>query len=210
MRADHFRRLDHFLIRCVLIAIADIVHNGSGKDKTILHHNSHLASKTFQGHAADVDAIDQHFSAVHIVKTTDKIHNRRLSGSCRSDDRDTFSRLRLQIYMLKNLDSRFVTKSNILKLDFSTDRRHRDRVFTVFDIDRLINCLKNSLQIRNRREERIVKRCQRIDRVPEAADICGKCYQHTDRNTGIRLKHPLDSKYVDKRCRDIGNNIHHR
>ena len=42
MCAHRARCQNHFLVRRVAVAIADIIHDGAGEDEAVLHHHAHL------------------------------------------------------------------------------------------------------------------------------------------------------------------------
>ena len=68
MGTDRLRRLDDLLIGGRLIAIADIVHDRAGEDKTVLHHHAHLAAQGMDRHPGNVLSVNEHLPSADIVK----------------------------------------------------------------------------------------------------------------------------------------------
>ena len=100
MRADGFGSVDDVLVRCGQISITDVVHNGAGEDKAVLHHDAHLLPQGFQGHAGDVRAVDQDPAGVHIVEAADEIDDGRFAGACGTDDRVGVTGVRGKVYLI--------------------------------------------------------------------------------------------------------------
>ena len=58
MGADGLGCADNFLIGSGFVAVADIVHNGAGENKGVLHHNTHLGSEGAERHFGNIDAVN--------------------------------------------------------------------------------------------------------------------------------------------------------
>ena len=98
----------------------------------------------------------------------------------------------------------------MLKGYLSLDWRHRSGVRRILYGNRLVNGLKNTLQIGDGGEQRVVKACQRVDGSPEPAYIGCKSNQYAHRNGGGAVKHPVNSQHIDGGSGYHGDNINRR
>ena len=105
----------------------------------------------------------------------------------------------------------FIAEGDMVKRNISFDLRHLNGIRCIFYCHRFVNRLKDTFQIRNCREHTIIKVCDRIDRLPEAADICCK----RDQLTGCHaiqssIYNAVNTDHIYKcRC-DRGDQIDHR
>ena len=100
MSADGFGSLDDLFVACLPVAVTDIVHNRTGKDKAVLHHNPHLGAQGLDRNRRNVDSIYQDLTGADIIKTTDKVDNRRFTCSRRTDDGVGFPRVDMKMDMV--------------------------------------------------------------------------------------------------------------
>ena len=104
-----------------------------------------------------------------------------------------------------------ITECHIPERNLSVNFRHRHGIRRIFDEHLLVNRLENPFQIRNRRQQRIIKTRQRIDGIPETADICSKSGQHTHCNSAFSaVQHIVNADNVYERSRHRRNDIHTR
>ena len=91
---DKFRRLRglerdlQLGIRCVLLAPAEILRDGPGKQDGLLRHDADLAAQLPGRIVAYIDAVDKDAPARRVIETGDEIDERGLSGARAADDTD--------------------------------------------------------------------------------------------------------------------------
>ena len=91
--ADNPAGLLYLFLCGIEFSVTDIVLDGSGKNKAVLHHNSHLPAQGMNGHFGDVLVIDQYSSAVYVVETRNQVDDGAFSGSRRSYQCHALTRL---------------------------------------------------------------------------------------------------------------------
>lgn len=110
-----------------------------------------------KGYLGDIHVVHPHSTTVHIVKTAQQIDDGRLSRAGRSDDRKGFSRLSGEADVIQNLYAVLIAEIHMVERHFSGDRRHFYSVGSILDRHRLVDGLKDTLQIGNCRQKGIVK-----------------------------------------------------
>ena len=91
---DKFRRLRglerdlQLGIRCVLLAPAEILRDGPGKQDGLLRHDTDLAAQLPGRIVAHIDAVDKDTSIRRVIEAGDEIDERGLSGARAADDTD--------------------------------------------------------------------------------------------------------------------------
>ena len=75
-------------IRCVLLAPAEILRDGPGKQDGLLRHDADLAAQLPGRIVAHVDAVDKDTSIRRVIEAGDEIDERGLSGARAADDTD--------------------------------------------------------------------------------------------------------------------------
>ena len=88
---------DDLLISGFPVAVADIVHNGSGEDEAVLHHDAHLGTQGMDGVLGNVVAINENLPGIYIIEAADQVDNGRFAGSCGAYDGVGFTLLYLEI-----------------------------------------------------------------------------------------------------------------
>ena len=210
MRTNCFGSPDDVFVGGGAVAIADIVHDRSGENKAVLHHNAHLRAKGVDRHLGDIHIVDQDRAGVDIVEPADQIYDGGLAGSGGADNGEAFPGVSRKIDILQDRMSRIVAEADVPEFDLSGDRRHCNGVRRIFYQNFLIDRLKDTLQIGDGGQQRVIKAGQRVDRIPEAADIGGKSDQNTDRNAGVTAHHPSDAEHIHKGGSDDGDNVNTR
>src|SRR6185312_8517093 len=72
-------------------AEADVVRDGSRKEKRILQHHAVTAAQIAQVHLPEIDSIQTNASALDVIKTQQQGDDRSLAGAGVADDSDGFS-----------------------------------------------------------------------------------------------------------------------
>ena len=79
-----------------------------------------------------------------------------------------------------------VAEGYVFKGNFAFDGRHFHGILRILNQNRLVNGFKNTFQIGDGGQERVIKTCQCVNRLPETADVCGKSNQYADGQGGGR------------------------
>ena len=189
------------------VSITDIIHNGTGKNEAVLHHDSHLCTKRMQCHLGDIYAVNQYPAGIHVVETADQVDYGCLTRTGGTHQGIGFTCFHRKRYILQNGISFFITEIHMFKGYVTFDCRHLYRILRILYFHFFINGFKDTFQIGNCSEQGIVETCQGIDRVPETADVCCKRHQHTYRNAAFRIAHPTDTQHINKGGGDHGNHV---
>lgn len=96
----HLRRLHDLLVGGIKPSVPDIFHNCSRKQMRILKHHGNVAAQLVPPDMADINAVDGDGPALDIVKTVDKVRDRRLSGSRGTHEGDLLPRPRVEADIL--------------------------------------------------------------------------------------------------------------
>ncbi len=116
----------------------------------------------------NVRAVNQDAAGVHIVEAADQVDNGGLASACGAYDGVSVTGIGCEAHFIENLHTILIAKADLLECDFAVDGRHCHSVRSIFYINRLIDRLKNALQVSDRREQRIVKGGKGVDRFPES------------------------------------------
>ena len=168
-----------FFISSIQITITDVIHDRAGENEAVLHHNTHLLTQGGESYLGDIRTINGNCTGVNIVESADQIYNCGFTGACRSYNSIGITGLGSKVHIVQNLYTVFIAEAYILEAHFPLDWRHWNCIRGILDIDRFINCLKDSLQISNGSQQGIIERSQCINRFPESGDIGGEGNQYT-------------------------------
>src|SRR5450756_782038 len=91
----------HLLLTGVGTAVAYVVPKRSGEEHGLLQRNANMAAQRSKGHVPDVDAVDCHAAAAHIVEARDEVDQRRLARTGLTKDRHRLSRLGDEVHILE-------------------------------------------------------------------------------------------------------------
>ena len=124
-----------------------------------------------QCHLGDILSVDQNSSGVHIVESGDQIDDSALAGSGRSYQSHTLSRFHRKGEIVQHCLIRFIAEGNVIKGDLTLDRFHLHCIRCITYHHRLIQCLKDSLQISNIIDEVVEDIAQVHNRLPESGGV---------------------------------------
>lgn len=96
----HLRRLNDLFIGGIQSSVADILHDRPRKQMGVLKHHGNVAAQLVPPDMADINAVDGDGPALDIVKTVDKVRDRRLSGSRGTHEGDLLPRPRVEADIL--------------------------------------------------------------------------------------------------------------
>ena len=96
VRTGELRSRNTFFIRRIQTTVADIIHNGTGKQYGILQNDTDMIPQTVNGNIPDILSAQQDFTTVNLIEAHEKIDDRCLAGTGCPDKGDLFSRLNIQ------------------------------------------------------------------------------------------------------------------
>ena len=102
VRIGQLCRPDTFLIGGVQLAIADIIHDRSGKEVGILQHHAKRPPQVRLFDLVDIDAVVADLAVRDIVEPVDQVRDRRLACARRTDKGDLLPRLRIQSNVMQH------------------------------------------------------------------------------------------------------------
>ena len=156
-------------------------------------------------------SVNSYTSTVGIVEAAQKIDDRGLACTGRTHNGNRLSLIHMKADVLQDRDAILITESNMIKVYRALDLRHLHCVRCIRYFHRLINGLKDTLQIGDCRQNAVIKSGNGIDRLPESGNICRKHHKHTDRHTGSAAsKNTWYTHHIYKGCGDHRDQIHHR
>ena len=151
MGAYGFRSQDYFIVRRRPVAVADVIHNRSGENEAVLHHDAHLRAQRMQRHLGDIRIININRSAADIVEAAQQVDNGGFSRASRPYDSEGFAGHGREAHVIQCFYALLVGEGYMVKGNFANDRRHFHCAGGVLDSDRLVDGFKNTFQIGNGR-----------------------------------------------------------
>ena len=88
MRVSGFRGGNDLLIGGVLVAVAEVFHDGAVEQPAILQDHSVAPPQRVAAHVADIDAVEQDAALVDLIEAHEQIDQRRFAAARGTDDRD--------------------------------------------------------------------------------------------------------------------------
>src|SRR5262249_6378788 len=125
------RSVENLFIGCGGTSEGDVVSNRPVEQKGVLQNHADLLAQRFDGKFANVLTINEDTSALGIVEPGNKAYQCGFPHACMPHNRDFLARLNGQVKMRQHILSRFVTESDITKLDMSEEGRGRPRVWQI-------------------------------------------------------------------------------
>ena len=86
------RRRPHFVVGRFEPSVANVLDDRAAEELHVLRHDGDRAAQVGQPYAGDIDSVDQQRAFLRLVKARNQIHDRRLAGARRADQRDDLSR----------------------------------------------------------------------------------------------------------------------
>ena len=130
-------RCNNFSPCSILFSIRNIFCDRSCFQPGLLQNHSKVGPQTVSCNILNSSIADTDLSTLNIIKTHQKIDQRRLSASRRSYNRNFLTRLYLQVQILQKLNLRIIRKTDMFQCHtavriFQFDRRCRIRLFRLF------------------------------------------------------------------------------
>ena len=83
--------LHNFLIRCIGVAPAHVLFNGSGKQHILLQHHSNVVAQGFEIVLAHVHAAHFYASLGHVIQSRNQLNQRAFCTARSADDAHRFA-----------------------------------------------------------------------------------------------------------------------
>ena len=90
----------HFLIRCIQLSVTDVIDNGSGKQVSILQHDSKGTAQIILFNLCNINAVVTNLTFLNIIETVNQVGNGSFSSSCRAYKCKLLSRLCIETDVL--------------------------------------------------------------------------------------------------------------
>src|SRR5690606_23099367 len=111
-----FGSLIHFRIGSIGFTEFYIVPDGITEQKRILRYITYSFPKFLEIHGGNIFSVNQDFSFLYIIQSTNQIEDRRLPGTCLPNDRQGFSAFHFQGNILEGSDiGIFISETYVLK-----------------------------------------------------------------------------------------------
>src|SRR5581483_9285489 len=162
-------RLDGGVVE-VAASERDVLPDGRREEEGVLRDDADLAAERVQLEIADVDAVDEHASSVHVVEARYQRRQRRLPGARVTDQRDRRPRCDVEIDVAQDRPVVQIGEPDVLEPDRARARRQLDRTRPVRDLLRLVDDLEDPLAGRGRAlrlPDPHAERAQRHDEHPQ-------------------------------------------
>ena len=112
---------DTFLISRLQVAIADVIHNRSGKQIRILKNDSQRMTKICLLDLIDVDIVITDLTVCNIIEAVDQVRDRRFTGTGRTDKCDLLTRLCIERHIIEDLLFAIIAEVNIEETYITAD-----------------------------------------------------------------------------------------
>ena len=122
---DVFGCPDHVLFGDRRIPQPHVRFDGVGEQKNVLQHDRDAFAQVAESPVADVDAVDQDVPRIDLVEPREKLGDRRLARSGRTDDRDMLTRLDREREVLQHRLTGDVGEGHVIELDGASRSRKR-------------------------------------------------------------------------------------
>ena len=185
---------DHLFIRCVQPSVADIFHNGSGKQPGVLQHHSEHLTEIAAVEVPDIMSVNLDASAIYIIKTHQQLYDRRFSCACRSYNGDLLTVMHIRGKIIYNDLIRVVAEFYMLKLYISFQSLNRIRILRLKFFLRLLQEFKYTLGGCRGRLQKVCNLCDLLDRLCKVTDVLEKGLNISNLNGSP------DGKNASKKC----------
>ena len=98
---------------------------GAGEEPGVLEHHAEPAAQRAPLRLPEIDAVDPNRAAVDVVEAHQQVHERRLAGTGRTDDRDHLSRRDVERQVLDHRHALLVAESHRIELYGAVRRSDR-------------------------------------------------------------------------------------
>ena len=195
---------DHLFIRCVQSSVADIFHNGSGKQPSVLQHHSEHLTEIAAVEVPDIMSVNLDASSIYIIKTHQQLYDRRFSCTCRSYNGDFLTVMHICGKIIYNGLIRIITEFHMLKLYISFQSLNGIRVLRLKLFLRLLKKFKYPLRSCRRGLQKVCNLGDLLDRLCKVADILEEGLDISN------LYSSFDGKNPSEKCHHHISQISHK
>ena len=110
VRVCKLRRRDAFLIGCIQLAVADVLHNGSREEIHILEHDAERVPEVRLFDVVDVDAVVADLAVGDVVEAVNEVCDRSFACAGRADEGELLTGLGVKGHVMKHRLIRHVAK----------------------------------------------------------------------------------------------------
>ena len=199
---------DHLFIRCVQSSVADIFHNGSGKQPGVLQHHSEHLTEIAAVEVPDIMSVNLDASAIYIIKTHQQLYDRRFSCTCRSYNGDLLTVMHICGKIIYNDLIRIVTEFHMLKLYISFQSLNGIRVLRLKFFLRLLKKFKYPLRSCRRGLQKVCNLGDLLDRLCKVTDILEEGLDISNLDSSFDGKNP--SEKCHHHISQISHKLHDR
>ena len=192
MDVSRFCCCDHLFICCVQSSVADIFHDGSGKQPGVLQHHSEHLTEIAAIEVPDIMSVNLDASAVYIIKTHQQLYDRRFSCACRSYNGDLLTVMHICGKIIYNDLIRVITEFHMLKLYISFQSLNGIRILRLKLFLRLLQKFKYSLRSCRRGLQKICNLCDLLDRLCKITDILEEGLDISNLDSSLDGKNPSE------------------
>ena len=128
------RRPNDFLFGRIRFAIGDIRADGVIEQQYLLADQGNVISQALHREVADILSVDSDLAAFDIVESWDKIEDRRFSCARRTNQRNSFAGLNIQIDATQGCRFVRIAEMNVFKPDLAPGVENRPSIFAFSDI----------------------------------------------------------------------------
>ena len=202
---------DHLFIRCVQSSVADIFHNGSGKQPGVLQHHSEHLTEIAAVKVPDIMSVNLDTSAIYIIKTHQQLYDRRFSCTCRSYNGDLLTVMHICRKIIYNDLIRIITEFHMLKLYISFQSLNGIRVLRLKFFLRLLKKFKYPLRSCRRGLQKVCNLGDLLDRLCKVTDILEEGLDISNLDSSFDGKKPSEKchHHISQISHKLHNRHHH-
>ena len=104
------RRRDAFLIGCIQLAVADVLHDGSCEEVHVLKHDAERVAEVRLFDVVDVDAVISNLAVGDVIKPVNEVCDRSFACAGRADEGELLAGLGVKGHVMKHLLIRHIAK----------------------------------------------------------------------------------------------------
>ena len=126
VRARELGCRDALLVCGIQVAVADVVHHGTGEQVHVLQYDAQRTTQVGLANLVDVDAVVADLAVGDVIEAVDEVGDRRLAGTSGTDKCDLLTRLGVYGHAVQHLVVGRVAKVNVVHDQVATQRHVLD------------------------------------------------------------------------------------
>ena len=183
-----------FFVRCIQVAITDILHDTSLKEPGILQYHTKMLAQIAASKGADILSIDLDTTVIHIIKTHQKCDHGRLAGTGRTYDRNHLPRFYLTGEVVDDDLVCIIAKFYMFKRNGSFHLIHDKRIFRLRFFF-LFQEFKDTFCRCNGGLQEVGYICHLLDRLGKVLYVLNKCLNVADCDASGYRKHTSHDRH---------------